>query len=71
MSILPENDTIYRYRGGLKISELDRFTAEKLYDHDLLVLATRRLERDEDGEVVVEKTVAISLGELKKYLKLR
>ena len=66
MKILLEKDTPYKQ--GMLISELPRFTAEDLYDHDLLVLSTSRLERDEDGETVVKKTVAISLGELKKYL---
>jgi len=66
MSIMPEDDTIYRK--GMRISDLDRVVANDLYDHDLLVLSIQRLERDEDGEEVIKKTVAITLGELKKYL---
>lgn len=54
---------------GTRISELLKWTADDLYDHDLVVLSTQRLERDEDGEEVVQRTVSVSLGELKKYLR--
>lgn len=54
---------------GRKIPDLNRIFADELMDHDLLVIYTERLERDEDGEMVDKRTCAVSLGDLKKYLR--